>query len=87
MEGTGTNADGLMVFPPEPWSTVVFGIVLNPETGKKKKRGKTYIWVPCNVCGQVVLTNRWGSPCRLTPRCSGRYARRPSVSETDRTDG
>lgn len=74
-----------------PGEVVVVGRgrkVVTPDGKVSTKRGITYTWLACDVCGEVILT-RGLTPdrqklevpeyrehfhrCRLTPRCPGRH--------------
>lgn len=62
---------------------------VDSEGTVRRQRGRSFTWLACDVCGQLVLAKglapdpeRLGDPayrethgrkCRMTPRCSGRH--------------
>lgn len=76
-----------------PGEVVVFGKgrkTVTPDGRVSTKRGETYTWLACDVCGEEILTKglapdreRLADPeyrakfhrCRLTPRCPGYHVK------------
>jgi hypothetical protein len=81
-----------VILPKPPGTVVRVGAgrqTVGPDGKVSKKRGNTYTWLACDVCGEVVevagrapdparlsdpdYRAEHGRPCRLTPRCPGRH--------------
>lgn len=77
---------------PKPGEVVRFDVgrqTAGPDGKVSKKRGTSYIWLACSVCGELILTKglapdqarledadyaaKHGRPCRMTPKCPGRH--------------